>query len=92
MTILRRLLNFFRRDPWAPIPTLTDLNGPRLTRRMGCAIEDLRRLNEREARKKRLNQFLRLPDVVRRSHWENDEIEYSPRGEGNVKRTNNYDL
>lgn len=24
--------------------------------------------------------------------WENDEIDYAPRGEGNVKRTNNYDL
>jgi hypothetical protein len=92
MTLLRRILNIFRRDPWARIPTLTDLNGPRLNRRMGNAIEDLRRLNEREARQKRLNQFLALPGVVRREQWENDEIEYAPRGGGNVKRTNNYDL
>lgn len=92
MTLLRRILNIFRRDPWARIPTLTDLNGPRLNRRMGNAIEDLRRLNERRARRERLNGFLRLPDVVRREEFENDEIEYQPREVGCVKRTNNYDL
>jgi hypothetical protein len=49
-------------DRWARIPTLTDLNGPRLMRRMGRAIER----EQRVKRHARLAAFLKLEGVRRR--------------------------
>lgn len=64
MNILKRI--FRRRDPWAPIPTLTDLNGPRLSKRVAGALQRERNAEARGPRHRRLQAFLQLEGVNRR--------------------------